>query len=363
MSTIINFNPGPSILPSAVLKQAQDEFLNYRNCGYSIIEASHRGAEFEELIQRAEANIRALMRLPKEYAVLFLQGGASLQFAMIPMNLSLPHRRVDYVETGAWSERAIEEATLLGGDVHIAASSKDRSFTHIPAFDRWTVRPDSSYLHITSNNTIYGTQFHSFPRPPVGVPLIADMSSDFMSREIEAAAFGLIYAGAQKNLGPSGVTVVIMDKRLADRVPANVATMLNYKTHIKAASLYNTPPTFAIYIIALVTQQIIETGGIPAMERRNDEKAALLYATIDGSGGYYRCPAEPTSRSKMNVCIRLSSEPLEAKFLKEAQSAGMVGLKGHRSVGGIRASIYNAMPLSGVQFLAEFMNEFRRKNG
>jgi len=361
--TVYNFGAGPAMLPKEVMERAQAEFCNYENTGCGLMELTHRGKVFQAVLDNAVQNIRDLMHISDDYAVLFLQGGASLQFSMVPMNLMLPGGFAEYADTGMWSAKAIKEAKSFG-EVKLICSSKASNYDRIPEIRHWKPTPGSSYLHITSNNTIFGTQYHSFPPKPQGdVPMIADMSSDIMSREFDINDFGMVYAGAQKNLGPSGVTLVIMRKDLAARTPANVPTMLRYSTYIDENSLYNTPPTFGIYMIKLVTDWIKSKGGVGTIEEINNTKSQALYETIDNSQGYYRCPAEPSSRSKMNVVFRLPSEELEEKFNKEATAAGMIGLKGHRSVGGLRASIYNAMPLAGVETLVDFMVEFQKKNG
>ncbi len=361
MSTVYNFNAGPSTLPKEVMSIAQNEFLNYDNLGYSIMEASHRSPEFQNVIDTAEGNIRKLLNISGDYSVLFLQGGASAQFSMIPMNFLEKGKTADYAQTGAWSEKAIKEAQRCGS-VNIIASSKEKNHTYIPDIETWALSQNSAYLHITSNNTIFGTQFHQFPKPSPDAPLIADMSSDILSRKLNINDFGLIYAGAQKNLGPSGVTIVILNKNLLDRIPENLPAMLDYNTHIKSGSLYNTPPTFAIYMIMLTTNWIINHGGLDGIEQLNDEKAQALYDLID-TDDFFSCPVELGSRSKMNVCFRLPSEELENKFIASAKAEGMIGLKGHRSVGGIRASIYNAMPTEGVQSLTNLMVEFKKSHG
>ena len=361
MPKVYNFNPGPAMLPVEVMEKAQRTFTDYNNTGYGIIEASHRGSEFESVIKTAESNIRNLMSVPADYAVLFLQGGASTQFAMVPMNLLTPDASADYVLTGSWSEKAFNEAKLFG-DIHIAGSSKANTYREIPEFNEWKLQQDARYLHITSNNTIFGTQFHKFPSDSNRVPLIADMSSDILARRIKVTDFGLIYAGAQKNIGPSGVTLVIVKKELVDKVSKGIPSMLNYMTHIKSASLYNTPPTFAIYMVYLVTEWLLSRGGLEVIEKVNRDKARLLYETID-KDDFYRCPAEPASRSLMNVCFRLKNEELEKKFIDEVTKEKMIGLKGHRSVGGIRASIYNAMPIEGVECLRNFMTQFKNRYG
>jgi len=356
-----NFNPGPAALPKEVLEQAHAEFLDFQGLGYSILEASHRSPEFKEVIDGAEALLRELLDIPAGYAVLFLQGGASSQFFMAPMNLLGPEQSADYADSGSWSTKAIKEAQRFGR-VSIVASSKDANYTCIPEFDTSDCDPHAAYLHITSNNTIAGTQYADFPRPPAGVPLITDASSDILSRRLDVNGFGMIYAGAQKNLGPSGVTLVIIRKDLAERSPQTLPTMLNYNTHIEKGSTFNTPPTFAIYMVKLVAEWVKARGGLAAIEQVNNEKAAMLYAEID-AGDFYRGAAKLSSRSRMNVCFNLAAEELEQQFVAEAKKAGLIGLKGHRSVGGVRASIYNAMPLAGVRQLLEFMREFRRTHG
>lgn len=360
--SVYNFNAGPAMLPKEVMEQAQDEFCNFMNTGCGVMELSHRGKEFQSVIDVVEQNVRDLMNVSADYDICFIQGGASMQFAMVPMNLMLPGGFAEYADTGTWSDKAIKEAKLFG-EVKVIASSKATNYDRIPEIRHWKPTAGSSYLHITSNNTIFGTQYHAFPPMIADVPMIADMSSDIMSRVIDVNEFGLIYAGAQKNLGPSGVVMVIIRKDLVKRTPANVPTMLRYSTYTEEHSLYNTPPTFGIYMLKLVTDWMKNKGGLTVIEEINDTKSEALYETIDGSGGFYRCPANASNRSKMNVVFRLPSEDLEAKFCKESAAAGMIGLKGHRSVGGIRASIYNAMPLAGVEVLVDFMNEFERKNG
>lgn len=354
---VYNFNAGPAILPQQVMERAQKEFCNYKNTGCGIMELSHRGSEFTEVIERAEKNIRDLMNISDDYAVCFIQGGASLQFSMVPMNLLLPGGFAEYADTGVWASKALKEAKLFG-NVKTIASSKETNYDRIPDIRHWKPDPAASYCHITSNNTIYGSQYHSFPEVPT--PLIADMSSDIMSRVIDVSQFGLIYAGAQKNLGPSGVTLVIIRKDLVKRTPANVPIMLRYDTYVESKSLHNTPPTFGIYMLALVTDWLKEMGGIPMIEEINDSKSEALYEYLDESD-FYKNPVEPASRSKMNVVFRLPSEVLEEKFLKEAKAKKLLGLKGHRSVGGIRASIYNAFPYEGIEKLVSFMEAFARK--
>ena len=356
---VYNFSAGPAKLPEEVMIKAQEEFVNYRNSGSGLMELSHRGPEFSDIMEKVDANIRGLMNISDDYAVTFIQGGASMQFAMVPMNLMLPGGFAEYADTGTWSSKALKEAKLFG-EVKVVASSKETNYDRIPEIRHWKLDKAASYLHITSNNTVAGTQHHSFPESEV--PLIADMSSDIMSRVINMNDFGLIYAGAQKNLGPSGVALVIIRKDLAERVSDKVPTMLKYKTYIAENSLYNTPPTFGIYILNLVMEWLKEKGGIAAIEEINDVKSETLYELIDATD-FYRSPIDPASRSRMNVVFRLPTEELEAKFLKEAKAIGLVGLKGHRSVGGIRASIYNAMPMKGIETLIDFMNAFESSNG
>ncbi|MEW5908250.1 MAG: 3-phosphoserine/phosphohydroxythreonine transaminase [Thermodesulfobacteriota bacterium] len=356
---IYNFNAGPAALPLPVLEEIQSSFLNFGGSGMSIVEISHRSKWFEDVINDAIVRIKRLLRLDDRYHVLFLQGGASMQFCMIPMNLLKDGESADYVNTGTWSAKAIKEAKILGKKVKVAASSEDKNFSYIPKHFEYS--PNPVYCHITSNNTIKGTQWERFPAAPA--PLIADMSSDILSRVFDPTPFGLIYAGAQKNMGPAGVCLVIIRDDLLDRVPDNLPNMLKYKTFTESNSLYNTPPCFAIYTIQLVMKWLEESiGGIEKMEAINREKAKIIYGAIDRSG-FYRGTAESSSRSMMNVTFRLPSEELEQKFLKEAQQNRLGGLKGHRSVGGCRASIYNPMPVEGVRVLADFMNAFEKKNG
>ncbi|HAR68005.1 MAG TPA: 3-phosphoserine/phosphohydroxythreonine transaminase [Lentisphaeria bacterium] len=360
MSQVYNFSAGPATLPAAVMQKAAEEFTDYQGLGYGILEASHRSKEFTAVIDGAESAIRELLSIPEDYSVLFLQGGASTQFAMIPMNLLGEGQTADYVDTGSWSQKAAKEGKLQGKANVVASSGPN--YTSIPDADSWNCTPDAAYLHITSNNTIYGTQFASFPTAPAGVPLIADMSSDILSRDFDVSNFGLIYGGAQKNLGPSGVTLVIARTDLISRGPANVPTMLRYDTHVDKASLYNTPPTFAIYMVGLVAQWVQSRGGLAGIEATNAEKAALIYDCIDADD-FYQGPAAKADRSKMNVCFTIGDAEREGTFVKQASAIGLVGLKGHRSVGGMRASIYNAMPIEGVRNLVAFMQEFRAQHG
>ena len=357
---VYNFNAGPATLPREAMAQAKQEFEDYRGLGYGILEASHRASAFQEVIDRTEANVRELMELSDDYAVLFLQGGASLQFAMVPMNLMLPGSPSLYADTGAWTTKAIAEAKLLG-DVEVVYDGKDSDYTRIGDPAEWHLRQDASYVYMCSNNTIAGTQYHFFPETG-DVPLVADMSSDIMSRRIENGRFALIFAGAQKNLGPAGVTLVIVRKDLLERTPDGVPTMLKYATHAGKGSCFNTPPSFAVYMVGLVTEWLKEQGGLEAIERINIAKSQALYQAID-STSFYRGTAEPGDRSKMNITFRLPTEELEATFVAEADASGLIGLKGHRSVGGVRASCYNAMPLDGVSRLIDFMMEFQARHG
>jgi len=360
VARVFNFGAGPAVLPEEALLEAQRELFDYKGCGMSIMEMSHRGKEYAAVHEEAVANLRRLMSLPDDYDVLFLQGGASAQFAMVPLNLLPPNGVADYVNSGAWASKAIREARVRGRVNVIADTAKDLP-TRLPRPEELAFTDGAAYVHITSNETIAGTQWKSFPRP--AAPLVADMSSDFLSRPFDPRAFGLIYAGAQKNLGPAGCAVVVVRKDLLDRCPADVPIFFRYKTHAEENSLYNTPPTFTIYMILLTTRWLLAQGGVNGIAERNRAKAARLYAALDGSGGFYRGTAAPEFRSDMNVTWRLPSEALEEKFLKEASARGLKGLKGHRSVGGIRASIYNAFPPAGVDALCEFMDEFRRANG
>ncbi len=357
---IHNFNAGPAALPLPVLEEIQASFLNFNNSGMSITEVSHRSKWFDDVINDAVIRIRRLLKMDETYQVLFLQGGASMQFAMIPMNLLRDGESADYVNTGTWATKAIQEARLLEKTVRVAASSEDRNFCYIP--DKIEFDPKAIYTHITSNNTIKGTQWAAYPNTG-GVPLAADMSSDFMSRPFDAKPFGLIYAGAQKNIGPAGVCVVIIRDDLLKRASGNIPTMLKYTTHAAKNSMYNTPPCFGVYTIQLVMKWLEESvGGLEAMDAVNQKKAACLYSVIDASR-FYKGTADKDSRSLMNVTFRLPSEDLEKQFVQEAMAENLGGLKGHRSVGGCRASIYNATTLESVQVLADFMKTFERKNG
>jgi phosphoserine aminotransferase len=355
MSRKYNFYAGPAILPLEVMEKAQQELLDYNGIGLSIMEISHRSKDFVGVVETAEEKIRSLLDIPDNYSVLFVQGGATLQFGMIPMNF-LKGGTADYVNTGSWAKKAIKEAKLFG-TVNIAGTSEDRNFSYIPEID---LSPAANYVHLTSNETIGGIQFQSFPETG-DVPLIVDMSSDIFSRRLDVSQFGLIYAGAQKNMGPAGVTLVIMRNDLIDDGAENLVSMLSYRSYREHKSLYNTPPCFAIYIVKLVMEWLEANGGLRSMEAVNEEKANVLYDAIDNLSLYKGTAAEH-DRSRMNVTFRIYPEELEAKFIKEADAAGLVGLKGHRSVGGCRASIYNAMPLDGVKELVRFMEKFEKEN-
>ncbi|PYS44758.1 MAG: 3-phosphoserine/phosphohydroxythreonine transaminase [Acidobacteria bacterium] len=357
---IFNFSAGPAVIPVPVLEEAQRDLLALPGVGMSVMEISHRSKTFDEIIQDAEAGLRRLLDIPKDYAVLFLQGGASLQFAMVAMNFLSLDSSADYIVTGSWGKKAVKEAQKFG-TVDLAANMADGGFTRVPKQDEIHLNPSAAYVHITSNETIEGVEFKR--EPEVGkVPLVADASSNILSRPIPIAKYGLIYAGAQKNMGPSGVTLVIIREDLLPHIREGLATMLDYRTHAKDKSLHNTPNTWGIYLINLVCKWLKDKGGLDAMQQENEAKAKLLYDCVDATE-FYRGHADPDSRSNMNVTFRLPSEDLEKKFASEATAAGMDGLKGHRSVGGIRASIYNAFPREGCEALVEFMKEFEKKNG
>ena len=361
MSNVLNFNAGPAALPPSVLEKVQAELRDYQGRGMSIMEMSHRSKEYEAINTRAEANFKRLIGVGEGYRVLFVQGGASGQFAMVPMNFLPAGGTADYVVTGSWGEKAIEEGTLFG-KANLAASTKEGGYRRVPSCGEIKRTEGSAYLHLTSNETIQGVQWHDFPE--VGArPLVADMSSDILSRPFDAGKFALIYAGAQKNLGPSGVTVVLIRESWIETANKGVPTMFRYSTAAKNNSLYNTPPMFGVYVLDLVLQWLDGLGGLAGIAAINVKKAEILYSAIDRSGGYYKGHAETSSRSEMNVTFRLSDEALEKKFVAEAQAAGMVGLAGHRSVGGIRASIYNATGVEACQALASFMGHFSAKNG
>ncbi len=355
---VYNFSPGPATLPVEVLQQASKDIVNFKDTGIGLIEMSHRSKEFMAVTDDAESLLRELMGIPDNYKVLFLQGGASSQFFMIPMNLLGKGKRASYLNTGTWSKKAIKEAKLFG-DIEVAFSSEEQTFNRVPKQSEYTVDARSEYLYFVSNNTIYGTQFPTFPE--TDTVLISDMSSDILSRKIDVSKFGVIFAGAQKNMGPAGVTIVIIRDDLLDKTPENIPTMLSYKTHADKGSMFNTPPCFAIYGVGEVLKWLKKQGGVSAMELRNQEKAAILYDCIDGTD-YYRGHAEKESRSLMNVSFNLPTPELEAKFIAEAAAIGLNGLKGHRSIGGCRASIYNAFPKEGVEKLVAFMKEFEINN-
>jgi phosphoserine aminotransferase len=357
---IFNFSAGPAILPLEVLEQVQRDLLSLPGVGMSILEISHRSKPFEEILSGCEADLRALAKIPDGYHVLFLQGGASLQFSMVPMNLLPPGGSADYIVTGAWGQKAVKEAKRVGG-VKIAATTESGNFTRVPRQSELTLDPGAAYLHYTTNNTIFGTEFHYVPDAGT-VPLVADTSSDMFSRPIDVAKFALIYAGAQKNLAPAGLTLAIVRDDMLQRTPSTLPTMLQYGVHAQNKSMYNTPPVFPIYVMRLVLAWLLKRGGLEAIEKKNIRKAEKLYAAIDRTA-FYRGHAEKDSRSRMNVTFRLPTEELEKAFAKEAAAAGLDGLKGHRSVGGMRASIYNAFPEEGVDALVQFMQEFERRNG
>ena len=357
---IFNFSAGPAVLPVPVLEEAQRDMLSLPGVGMSVMEISHRSKTFDEIIGHAEAGLRELLKVPDNYRILFLQGGASLQFSMVPMNFLPADGSADYVLTGSWGKKALKEAKKVGA-VSVAATMADGGFTRVPSSEEMSLNPHAAYVHITSNETIEGVQWKH--EPNVGdVPMIADMSSDILSRAFDVSKYGLIYAGAQKNMGPSGVTVVILRDDLLQRIPENLATMLDYRIHVENKSLYNTPNTWGIYILNLVCKWVQEKGGLGAMERENEEKARLVYEAIDATE-FYRGHADADCRSTMNVTFRLPAEDLEKKFVAESTAQGLDGLKGHRSVGGIRASIYNAFPRAGVEALVSFMKDFERRNG
>jgi phosphoserine aminotransferase len=357
---IHNFSAGPAVLPESVLRKAQEAIWNVGGSGIGILEHSHRGKLFERVIHEAEEACRSLGGIPDNYRVLFLQGGASLQFAMVPMSFLLADRTADYLVTGVWSQKAVKEANPLG-KVHIAVTGEATNFDRIPKPEEIRYSANPAYVHITTNNTIYGTQWRTEPQVPAGVPLVADTSSDMYSRPIDIRKYGIIYAGAQKNLGPSGVVLVIIRDDLVEAGSKTVPTMLQYRTHAGEGSLYNTPPTFGIYVMGEVFKWIQSEGGLAGIAEHNEAKARLLYEFIDNSD-FFRGTVQPDSRSRMNVCFRAPTEELEATFISEATKRGLDGLKGHRSAGGMRASIYNACPRRAVEVLVAFMKEFERAN-
>jgi phosphoserine aminotransferase len=362
MARVHNFNPGPAALPLAALERAQSELIDFRGSGMSIIEHSHRGKEYEAVHDEAIALARELLSVSENYHVLFLQGGASQQFAMVPMNLLPQGKSADYILTGGWSEKALEEAKTIG-QTRVAASTGDNGmYTRIPRKDELKLDPNAAYVHLTSNNTLFGTQWFDFPDTG-NVPLVADMSSDFMWRKFDVNRFSLIYAGAQKNIGPSGIVLVLARKDIVEGGRKDIPKIFRYKTHADNRSLYNTPPTFSIYLVRNVLAWIKDQGGLAGIETQNREKGRVLYGTIDKLADFYRCPVAKDSRSLMNVVFRLPTEALEEQFVGEAKKNKMVGLKGHRSVGGIRVSMYNAVSLDSVKVLTSFMEDFAHTNG
>ena len=356
-----NFNPGPATLPLEVLQQAQAEMLDYKGTGMSVMEISHRSKEFEAIVAEAQADLRELMGIPADYKILFLQGGASLMFAMIPMNFRPAGASADYIVTGTWSKKAFKESQKLG-TAKAAATVEADNFNRLPAQSELILDPAAAYLHFTSNETIHGVEYFNEPLPPVGVPLICDASSDFISRQIDVSKYAMLYAGAQKNAGPAGVVVCILRDDLLEKIPANLPNLLDYKALAGENSLLNTPPCWSIYIVGLVLKWVKGLGGLTAIEKRNQAKAGLVYKAIDDSGGFYKGHAR-SDRSRMNVTFRLPSEALEEQFAGESKKIGLIGLKGHRSVGGMRASLYNALEIQSVEELVRFMKEFQKKNG
>lgn len=360
MTRVFNFSAGPAVMPLEVLQQAKEEMLDWHGSGMSVMEMSHRGKEFMSIAAKVEADLRELAGIPANYKVLFLSGGASTQFTMVPMNLLRGRKCASYINTGEWSKKAIQEAGKYC-TVNVAASAADRNFTYVPAQDTWTLDPDAAYVHYTPNETIGGVEFNWVPDPGANgdIPLVADMSSSILSRPLDVSRFGLIYAGAQKNLGPAGLVIVIVREDLLGQAMPGTPTMFDYKIHADNDSMYNTPPAYAMYMTGLVLEWLKRQGGLAAMEQSNISKAKILYDVLD-SNGFYQCPVASPDRSRMNVPFTLQDAALDAEFLKQAQTRGLVQLKGHRSVGGMRASIYNAMPIAGVTALAEFMQEFAK---
>ncbi|WP_127581479.1 3-phosphoserine/phosphohydroxythreonine transaminase [Paenibacillus koleovorans] len=356
-----NFNAGPAALPLEVLQQAQEQFVDFQGIGMSIMEISHRSKQYEQVNNDTQALMKELLGIPAGYEVLFLQGGASTQFAMIPMNLLQAGQSAGYILTGSWADKAYKEAKLIG-NVYAAASGEANGFTRMPGQQELTVQEQTAYIHLTSNETIAGSQFLQYPDTG-STPLIGDLSSDIMCRPVDVSQFAMIYAGAQKNLGPSGVTVVILREELLQNSPKHLPTMLRYDTHAKTKSLYNTPPVYSVYMVNLVLQWIKRNGGLTQMEQLNRSKTDLIYNAIDQSGGFYKGLVDPSSRSLMNITFALESDELEAKFIKESEKHGFVGLKGHRDVGHLRASTYNAVPYESCKALADFMKQFQQQNG
>ena len=357
---IYNFSAGPCTLPEEVMLEAQKDFYSYKGEGLSVMEMSHRSKSYDNIIVAAEKDIRQLLSIGDDYSVMFLQGGATLQFSMIPLNIMPPNNKADYIITGSWSKKALKEAKRVG-DVNVAATSEEANFNFIPKQDALNLTSDASYVHFTSNNTIFGTEFKT--EPEVGdVPLVCDASSNILSKVIDVNKYGLIYAGAQKNMGPAGVALVVVKKSLLECAPESLHTYLNYNTHASKGSMYNTPATYTIYIMGLVYKWLLRNGGLVEMQKVNEAKAQMLYDAIDNSDGYYKGSAAVEDRSLMNVTFNLQSEELEKKFIAEATQKEFIGLKGHRSVGGVRASIYNAFPTKGVADLVEFMKDFKNNN-
>ncbi len=356
MARVFNFSAGPSTLPVPVLEQAQADMLDYRGTGMSVMEMSHRGGLFEEILQNAKADLRTLLGIPDGYQVLFLQGGASLQFSMVPMAFLAPGERADYVVTGAWGQKAVE-AARLAGEACVAWDGGEDGFRDVPD----ALPSGGSYVHLTSNETIQGVQFSA--DPTADAPVVCDMSSDILSRPVDVSSYALIYAGAQKNMGPAGATVVIVRDEFLSRQKAGLPPMLDYRVHAKNDSMYNTPPTWSIYVSGLVYRHLIDTGGLAATQARNEAKAKLIYDAVDGSGGFYVGHAAPRARSRMNVVFTLRNDSLTKRFVSEATAQGLDGLKGHRALGGVRASIYNAFPMEGCHALAQFMEDFARRHG
>lgn len=361
MERVYNFNAGPAVLPEEVLLEAQADLFNYKGMGLSVMEMSHRSKEFQAIIDDAYTRVKRIYGLGDDYEVLFLQGGASLQFLMVPLNFAAEGKEANYINTGQWSKKAIAEAKKIGKPVHIAASSEDRNFAYIPR--TWQLSQNPAYLHITTNNTIFGTEWKFDPDVPEDIPLIADMSSNFMSKPINMQKYSLAYAGAQKNVGPAGTVIVIVKKSLLEKAIPGLPTMLDYNIHAKNGSLYNTPACFIIYMIGLVLKWIENFGGLEKIAENNKVKAGYIYDTIDASNSFYRGTVDKEDRSLMNITFRLPSEELEELFVSEAKKNAMIGLKGHRDVGGCRASCYNSLPLKAAKALSDFMKEFQRQHG
>ena len=358
---VINFNPGPAALPVEVLQLAQAEMLDYKGTGMSVMEISHRSKEFEAIVSETQSDLRELMGIPANYKILFLQGGASLQFAMVPMNFRPAGASADYIVTGTWSKKAFKESQKLG-TAKAAANMEADVFNHLPSQAELKLDPQAAYLHFTSNETIHGVEYFTEPVPPAGIPLICDASSDFISRPIDVSKYAMLYAGAQKNAGPAGVVIGIIREDLLEKVPANLPNLLDYKALAAENSLLNTPPCWSIYIVGLVLKWIKGLGGLSAIEKRNQAKSDLVYKAIDESSGFYKGHAK-SDRSRMNITFRLPSEALEEQFASEAKKKELIGLKGHRSVGGMRASLYNALPIEASEALVQHMKEFQQKNG